>query len=122
MSRIRVSIRSAFLTLLGLIGVGLLLEGLWFVWHGGPVKGIVLLLGAGVSLTGCGWWLLFRSPEGTLLPACKISPVTTVTGETLISPITENKNSRLETEMVSEFDVEGVHFQLLWKPGRAWVG
>jgi len=54
--------RTLFLLLLGLLGGGLVLAGLWFAWQGVPIKVIWMPLGAGGILAGGAWWLLFHEP------------------------------------------------------------
>ncbi|MDD4930080.1 MAG: WG repeat-containing protein [Gallionella sp.] len=51
------------LSMLGLLGVALLLEGVWFAWQGGPIGGVLMMLATGGLLAGCAIWLLFFSPE-----------------------------------------------------------
>lgn len=58
--------RTLFLVLLGLLGLGLLLEGLWLGWQGESMASIWMILGCGATLTGTAWWLLFRAPLSTL--------------------------------------------------------
>lgn len=52
-------------SMLGLLGVALLIEGVWFAWQGGPIGGVLMVLATGGLLTGCAVWLLFFSPEPT---------------------------------------------------------
>jgi len=62
MSRIKQLFRIFFIAVLGLIGVALLLAGLWFAWQGGAVGGVLMVMAAGGMLAGCAWWLLFLAP------------------------------------------------------------
>lgn len=63
MARIKLLIRNSFLTLLGLLGLAFLAEGLWYIWHGGSAQEIVMIMAIGGMLAGCAWWLLFRAPQ-----------------------------------------------------------
>jgi len=62
MSRAKLIARTLLLSVLGLVGVALLLEGLWFVWQGGPMQGVLMVVTAGGMLAGCAGWLLFFAP------------------------------------------------------------
>lgn len=54
--------RIFFISVLGLIGVALILAGGWFAWQGGDVGGVLMVMAAGSMLAGCAWWLLFLAP------------------------------------------------------------
>ncbi len=56
--------RTLFLILLGLLGVGLFLEGVWLGWQGESMASLWMILGPGAALTGTAWWLLFHAPLG----------------------------------------------------------
>lgn len=62
MSRVKLIFRIFIVSMLGLLGVTLLLEGLWLAWQGGPVQGVLMVVAAGGMLAGCAWWLLFLAP------------------------------------------------------------
>lgn len=62
MSRIKQLFRIFVLSLLGLLGTALLLEGLWFAWQGEPIGGVLMVVATGGMLAGCAGWLLFLAP------------------------------------------------------------
>ena len=62
MSRIKRLFRKFFLSLLGVLGVALLVAGVWFAFQGGPIAGVLMVVSAGGMLAGCAWWLLFLAP------------------------------------------------------------
>lgn len=55
--------RTLFLVLLGLLGLGLLPEGVWFGWQGESMA--IMVLVSGTTLMGTAWWLLFHAPLNT---------------------------------------------------------
>ena len=76
LSLLKSLLRKLSLLLLGLLGVMLLLEGVWFVWHGVPFSGVLMVLVAGAMLAGCAGWLLFYAPPPPItVPKPSLKPV-----------------------------------------------
>lgn len=81
MSKIKRFFWKGFLSFLGLLGVALLVAGIWFAFQSGPVSGVLMVVSAGGMLAGCAWWLLFLAP-----PQVEPRHVATVAPSTASNP------------------------------------
>lgn len=78
MSDIKRIFRKIILSLLGLLGMVLLFSGVWFSFQGGPMAGLLIVLGAGGLLTGSACWLLFFAPpQSETLRVAKVASTPT---------------------------------------------